>query len=106
MRVTDWALHESYDGYESGSQKKSILSTTYVRSEDLEPTRWTVVLACILEAERHPVLVDFPPSDSAPLKFDHLDVTTVYFVDRLPKYPSQRLFTQRSIYIEKPPSDC
>lgn len=47
-------------------------ASTHVRGEDLEPAGRTIVLACVLEAERHPVLVHFPPSDSAPLEFDHL----------------------------------
>lgn len=45
---------------------------TYVRGEDFEPTGWTIVLARVLEAERHPILVHFPPSDGAPLELDYL----------------------------------
>lgn len=51
--------------------KKEML-VTHVRCEDLEPARRTIVLARILEAERHPILVHLPSGNGAPLKFHHL----------------------------------
>lgn len=51
--------------------KKAML-VTHVRCEDLEPARRTIVLARVLEAERHPILVHFPSGDCAPLKLHHL----------------------------------
>lgn len=45
---------------------------THVRSEDFEPTRRTIILARVLEAERHSVLVHFPSGDGVPLELHHL----------------------------------
>lgn len=56
---------------------------TYIRCEKLEPARWTVILACILKAERHPFLIHLPSRNSVPLKFNNLRFQSAVLLRRV-----------------------
>lgn len=55
----------------------------YVRREDLKPTRWTIVLARVLEAERHSFLIYLPPCNGIPLKFNDLRFQSAVLLRRV-----------------------